>query len=242
MADELDTGITLGSLVTEDPSRARVLEALGLDFCCGGGHTLAEACAQAGLDPQTVLRMLRATPGAAAGADAAAEPDIRTLSLTELADHIETTHHAYLRAELPRARALAARVVAAHGAGHAELAGIERTLADLAEELVPHMDKEEGILFPAVRMLERGNGLAGFPFGSLANPLRVMEADHEAAGEALRRLRELSGGYAVPPDGCESYRALYGALAALETDLHRHIHEENNELFRRARELERQPA
>ncbi len=235
MSGILTTETTLGALVAEDPGRAELLESLGLDYCCGGGRSVGDACAQAGLDPQAVLRLLAAAPG---GTERRAEVDIRALSLAELADHIEATHHRRLRADLPRVNALAAKVLAAHGTRHPELAELAQVLADLSEELMAHMNKEERILFPAVRGIERSGRPANVCFLSIAQPIGVMEAEHEAAGRALGRLRALSAGYEAPADACESYRALYAALGEIEQDLHVHIHKENNELFRRARDLE----
>ncbi len=221
---------TLGGLVAGNPARAAVLESLGLDFCCGGARTLAAACAEAGLDAATVARLLAAPP--VAGAAAAAEPDLKAMPLTGLVDHIEATHHAWLRRELPSLQAQAAKVRAAHGPRHPELAEAAEVLAALAEELDAHLAKEEQILFPAIRALEGGG--PGLPTcGGLQNPIRVMEMEHDEAGEALRRLRELTGGHQPPPDACATLRGWCAGLAALERDLHRHIHKENNVLFPR---------
>ncbi len=223
---------TLGDLVAENPARAAVLEALGLDFCCGGGRALADACREAGLDPATVARMLARPPIAAAAA--AAEPDVRRLTLTDLVDHLEQTHHAYLREALPRLAALAAKVHDVHGAKHPQLVEMRDVLRGLIAEIEMHLGKEEEVLFPAIRMLERTRGAAEFHCGHLSNPIRVMEHEHEQAGAALARLRDLSSGYASPADACATFRAYYEELEQLERDLHRHIHKENNVLFPRA--------
>lgn len=237
--DKVNSDRTLGDLVAENADRALLMESLGLDFCCGGGRTLAQACQAAGLDAPTVARLLANPPRRQdAGAAGAAEPDLRGMTLTALVNHIEQTHHVYLREQLPRLRRIAAKVREVHGAGHGELVEIEQVFNALAGELELHLGKEEQILFPAVRTLELTHGSVGFHCGSLANPIHVMEMEHDAAGEALARLRELSDGYAVPADACETYRAYYEGLAALERDLHRHIHKENNVLFPRAVALE----
>jgi len=228
----LDTNRTLGDLVTENPARAAVLEALGLDYCCGGGRPLHRACAEAGLDVATAARLLAAPPVTAAIA-ADAEPDPRALSLAALVDHIEATHHAWLKAELPRLRRLAAKVRSAHGGRHAELHEVTDILEGLAGELELHLGKEEGILFPAIRAMDAAAGAIDMHCGSIVNPIRVMEHEHDEAGHALSRLRELSGDYRVPDDGCGTWREFYAGLVALERDLHRHIHKENNVLFPR---------
>jgi regulator of cell morphogenesis and NO signaling len=235
MMERLNPDRTLGDLVTENPARAAVFEALGLDFCCGGDQPLAAACLAAGLDPATVARLLERPP--TAGPEASPEPDLQRLSLTELADHIEQTHHVFMRRALPRLAQLAAKVSAAHGAGHPELPTMQDVLANLTAEIELHLDKEEQILFPAIRSLESTRGAAEFHCGHLSNPIRVMEHEHDQAGAALERLRSLSQGYVLPADACETYRAFFQELEALERDLHRHIHKENSVLFPRTLEL-----
>jgi regulator of cell morphogenesis and NO signaling len=231
---------TLGELVAELPTRAGVLEALGLDFCCGGAQPLEVACREAGLDPATVARLLDRPPIAAAGGDTA-EPDVRAMSLTELVDHIESTHHVFMKEALPRLAGLAAKVSAAHGPNHPEVRGMQEVLAALTGEIEMHLGKEEQMLFPAIRSLDETRGAAAFHCGHLSNPVRVMEFEHDQAGEALARLRELSGGYALPADACGTFQAYYAGLQELERDLHRHIHKENNVLFPRALELAGDP-
>ena len=125
-----------------------------------------------------------------------------------------------------------------HGGHHPELARAARCLEALDADLRPHLEKEERILFPYVRALETGQGPAGCCFGTVQNPIRAMEAEHDQAGELLRELRELTGGYAPPQDACASYRSLLMGLRSLEEDLHLHIYLENHLLFPGAVELE----
>jgi regulator of cell morphogenesis and NO signaling len=186
----------------------------------------------AGLDPATVARLLERAPAASPGETP--EPDLQRLSLTELADHIEQTHHVFMKRALPRLAQLAAKVSAAHGAGHPELLAMQDVLANLTAEIELHLDKEEKILFPAIRSLESTRGAAEFH-----SMIQVMEHEHDQAGAALERLRSLSQGYALPADACETYRAYFQELEALEHDLHRHIHKENSVLFPRTLELSR---
>jgi regulator of cell morphogenesis and NO signaling len=218
---------TLGELVAEAPGRAAVLDRLGLDYCCHGQRTLADACTEAGLEHDAVAAALVA---------AVPEPVDHPTEPAALADHIEATHHAYLHAELPALDALAAKVVGVHGERHPELAEVHRLIVALRADLEPHLLKEERVLFPAVRALV--DGASDFPFGTVQNPIRMMSMEHDRAGELLAALRDASGGYRVPEDGCASYRSLYERLAALEADTHRHIHLENNVLFPAAVALE----
>jgi len=159
-----------------------------------------------------------------------------------LINYILDTHHAYTKAEITRLTALTAKVCAAHGERHPELLRVSALFQQLCADLQPHMLKEEMILFPYIMQLEaaarRGGPALHPPFGTVNNPVRMMMYEHDAAGLLLRQLRAAAGDYAVPPDACLSYRTLYEALAALEQDLHQHIHLENNLLFPRASVLE----
>jgi len=220
---------TLGDLVAEVPSRATVLERLGLDYCCHGDRSVADACATAGLDPAAVAAELDQPAPATAPADHPTDP-------AALVDHIEATHHAYLHAELPELEVLADKVANVHGARHAELADVRRLVAALRADLEPHLLKEERVLFPAIRALM--TGAREFPFGTVQNPIRMMRLEHDQAGDLLAELRTVTGGYAVPDDGCASYRSLYERLVALESDTHVHIHLENNVLFPEASAIE----
>jgi regulator of cell morphogenesis and NO signaling len=227
----------VGALVAERPGRAHVFERLGIDYCCNGATPLAEACARRSLDVDRVVAEL-AESDLREMNQSYDEIDFFAIAAGELADHIVETHHAFLRSELPRLFDLMKKVLAAHGERHSELSYLTDIFADLRQELESHMIKEERVLFPLVKQLEAAR--APFPIhcGSVENPIRVMEHEHETVGSALSRIRELTGNYHAPADGCASFRALYEGLARLESDLHQHIHKENNILFPRAALLE----
>jgi regulator of cell morphogenesis and NO signaling len=222
---------TLAALVTADPGAARVLEQHSLDYCCGGQRTLGSACTAAGVDPDEVMRALSALDD---------EPEVEWTSMGPgaLVDHLEITHHRYLRHELPRLSDLVAKVEAVHGERHPELSDVRLVFDELRVDLEPHLMKEERILFPMIRELESPDTAPSFHCGTLANPIRVMCGEHDLVGALLARLRQLTGGYEVPADGCASYRALYDSLAQLEADTHMHVHKENNVLFPAVIELE----
>lgn len=225
---------TVGSIVTQHPSLSRVFEQAGIDYCCGGKIPLADVCRKQGLDPQQILAQLEAAAAGTGGAGA----DPRQMSLTELADHIVATHHAYLKMELPRLEAMTTKVARVHGDGDARLPQVNQVFLGLQQEMTSHMDKEEQILFPLIRELEASATAPTFHCGSLANPVRVMEMEHDQAGGALAKLRELTDGFTPPDWACNTYRAMLDALAHLEHDLHEHVHKENNILFPRAIALE----
>jgi len=219
--------ITLGTLVSERISRSRVLEQYGLDYCCGGKTALGEACREKGVDAQEVLTALTASDTKDTQEDVT---DWRKASLTELANHIEATHHAYLKQEFPRLTELSTKVAGVHSENHPELVKVAEAFAVMKIELTNHMAKEEQVLFPVIREVEASRH-AGSHCGSVENPIRVMEQEHIIAGQALIKLRKLTNEYQPPEDGRSSYQALYAGLADLEYDLHQHIHKENSILF-----------
>jgi regulator of cell morphogenesis and NO signaling len=225
----------IGEIVLEAPATMPVFEALNIDYCCGGQRTLAEACLHAGRELREVQARL-----ATLATKPAAEPDPKVwqrASLTALMDHIETTHHAFTRSELSRVAPLMAKVLEAHGGNHPELNRIAQCFQAMDQDLRPHLDKEEQILFPFVRGLEAGNPATPC-FGTVQNPIRAMQNEHEQVGDILRELRSLTLDYTPPEDACASYRSLLMGLRNLEEDLHLHIHLESNLLFPRAIELE----
>jgi len=231
---------TVGEIVAAHPLLARIFEGVGIDYCCGGKRSLAAACAARGLDATTLVLTL--TAAAQLPRDAGAAVDPAKMSLTELADHIEATHHAYVKSELPALLEKAERVATKHGWRDARLPEVAATVGALHDEMFSHMMKEEQILFPMVREIERGAADASAHCGTIANPIRVMEAEHENAGGAIARLRELTDGFTPKPDDCNTHRALLAGLAQFEADLHLHVHKENNVLFPRALAREGQMA
>jgi regulator of cell morphogenesis and NO signaling len=225
----------VGSWVAEKPQRSRVFEALKIDYCCGGKVSLEEACRKRRLDPEEVVRMIRDSD-ADAGPSPMADADAMTLS--ELADHIEQTHHAFLRDELPRLDFMTDKVARVHGDHDPRLHRVRAAFVDLRRELEPHMMKEERILFPMVRQLEASGSGPEPHGGTVANPIRQMEHEHDQAGEALAILREATDDFVPPEWACNTYRAMLDALQRLEGDMHIHVHKENNVLFPKAIELE----
>ena len=164
--------------------------------------------------------------------------DTAGMSLTELIDHIERTHHAYLRSELSRLDTILEMIASAHGDKDPRLPRVRNTFLALAAELSSHLMKEERILFPLVRQLEASDTVPMFHCGTLANPIRQMQLEHDDLGSALGRLRELTDGFTAPEWASDSHRAVLDALAHLESDTHQHTQKENNVLFPRALEME----
>lgn len=224
----IDPRRPIGELVAERISRASVCERFGIDYCCHGGQSLERACDTLGLDLNRVLSEFAASDDHPPQLD---EMDYRAMSLAHLADHIEATHHAFMRQELPRLQELVAKVAETHGNNHPEFHELKAVYREFREEIESHLMKEERILFPMIRQLEAATTLPSFHCGSVRNPIRVMEHEHDTAGTALARMRELTRGFTAPSDTCASCQALMDRLSKLERDLHRHIHKENNILF-----------
>ncbi|MCU0549004.1 MAG: iron-sulfur cluster repair di-iron protein [Leptolyngbya sp. Prado105] len=227
---------TVGAIVRDCPELSRLFEQANVDYCCGGKKTLEEACRQRGLDPQAFLTQLQDY----ATQEPVAEVNLVELSLSELVDHIERIHHAYLHAELPRLEKLVTKVATAHGDKEPRLSQIKDVFLALSAELGLHLMKEEQVLFPMIRQLESSTDLPTFHCGSLANPVHRMEFEHDDAGLALAKLRQLTDDYTPPVWACNTYRAMLDALATFEQDMHQHVHKENNVLFPRAIALEQE--
>lgn len=220
----------VGDIVTAHPDLARLLDLMGIDYCCGGRQALAATCLRRGLEVGLTLALLRQAATAVAGTPE--EPDAGAMRLDELADHIEATHHAYTRAELPRLLELAQRTASRHGEADPRLTTLVADLRTFTADLLDHLEKEEAALFPLVRRIARGDAPPSVR-ALLALPLRQMEAEHQEAGETLARLRALTDDFTPPADACATHRALLAGLAAFEADLHRHVHKENSILFPR---------
>ncbi|HET9012858.1 MAG TPA: iron-sulfur cluster repair di-iron protein [Gemmatimonadaceae bacterium] len=235
MSQPLDA--IVGDIVAADYRTAGVFEQFGIDFCCGGRRSLGEACRTASADPADVVRALTAL-----SPHHVDDTDVTRWPVARLIDHIVSVHHAYVRAALPRIVGYLAKLQEAHGARHPELARVASVFDQVSVDLVQHMLKEEQVLFPYVRELaehaEETGDMQPSPFGTVLNPIRMMEREHREAADELGTIRELTNGYTVPEDGCTTYTVSMAELARFEQDLHRHVHLENNVLFPKAIQLE----
>lgn len=230
--------MTVREIALEMPQTTRVFEQFKIDYCCGGRKPIAEACDRAGVDAKDVIEKLEAL----FTSDVPQDAWIGNASLHELISHIIDKHHVFTKSELRSLAPLMDKVARVHGENHPELSELKTAFEDLSADLFSHMMKEEEMLFPFVEGLERSKdqGLPTpmSPFGTVRNPIRVMMSEHDVAGDLLRKMRSLSNDYTPPADACPSFTGLYFRLAELESDLHQHIHLENNVLFPRAVELE----
>lgn len=237
----INVATTVRDLAVTMPGATRVFEKLGIDYCCGGNRTLADACVKANVPLEEVTASLAQT-------DLPNDElhDWQATSMTALIHHIVEKHHTFTKTELPRLAKLMNKVCAVHSELHPELLKLKAAFLSLKDELEPHLLKEEQVLFPYLTNLEEAlaqqSPVPHAFFGTVQNPVRMMNIEHDTAGELLAEMREITNDYEVPAEACMSYQALYQALTELEADLHQHIHLENNLLFPKAISTEREVA
>ena len=229
---------TVRDIAIEQPASIRVFDKYGIDYCCGGRRPLAQVCEERNLQVDELLAAIND----AASHQQSTGPDWMTLPLAAICNHVVRTHHNYIRAELPRLRFLAQKVVTRHGSDHPELPEIQHLVDEIGNDLISHLEKEESMLFPYISNLEINFATCGPTSfgcsGSVRNPIRVMMAEHDGAGEIMARIRKLTHDYTAPLGACPTYLGFYQALLDFEQDLHQHVHLENNILFPRAIDLE----
>jgi len=241
MYETIKKTATVRELLRIYPNTRRVFERFGVDYCCGGGRDLKSAADQAKVPVETLMMALASELEAPVPGQQP-ERDWNALTATELVEHILERHHAFMKEQLPRVDGLLDKVLKVHVAHRQMLTALQKTFHELNDEIEDHLLKEENILFPLILQWDdHANGKCPAPVahcGTVRNPIRKMEYEHDSAGSALARLRELTGNYMPPADACPTFRALYEGLQAIEADLHQHIHLENNYLFPKAVELE----
>ncbi|MCF8258869.1 MAG: iron-sulfur cluster repair di-iron protein [Flavobacteriales bacterium] len=235
---ETTTSKTIGEMVAENYRTAPVFKKYGIDFCCKGGRSIEDACAQKGMDPNPLLADLERVAERPAGD----VPDYNTWPLDRLADHIEKVHHSYVENASLEMRPFLDKVCNVHGDHHPVLFEIRREFYACAGELAQHMKKEELILFPQIRKMAQavasGGTIPPAPFGTVRNPIAMMMEEHEIEGDRFERISELTEGFNPPEWACNTFRVTYSLLKEFQDDLHAHIHLENNILFPKAVEME----
>lgn len=235
--NDAGTGETVGQIAAKDIRKAEVFKKLGIDFCCGGKKSLKQVCEEKGLELVAVESALENV-----NATAKISENFDRWNSDFLADYIYNKHHQYYYDEAPVIGELLTKVVGHHGEKYPELQEVYRLFVALVQELNAHFAKEEKILFPFIKALVRAKQTGSLEElanqFSIAGPVQMMEADHDAAGEILGELSEVTNNYTAPAGACNSFQFLYRKLSELEDDLHQHIHLENNILFPKALALE----
>ncbi|MBI2429851.1 MAG: iron-sulfur cluster repair di-iron protein [Ignavibacteriales bacterium] len=231
---------TIKEIVTQNFRAASVFEKYSLDFCCKGGVTIADACKEKQIDPAKVVADLHTLNDATNGS----HQRFNQWDVDFLTTYIISNHHEYVRQAIPALRAHTQKVASVHGERHPEMKKVADLFGVVANEMISHMHKEEHILFPYIITLglssKEKKFSSGSPFGTVRNPIRMMEQEHESAGSLMYEIRDLTGDYTIPGDACTTYRVTLKELQEFEHDLHQHVHLENNILFPKAVLLEEQ--
>lgn len=227
----------VGDWVKERPLSSQIFQKLNIDYCCGGKRTIKEACEKSGIDADTLINQLELLENKTATIPGL---DFNSMSLSFLSDYIYEVHHKYLYEKLPEIDGLVNKVTAKHGDKYNWLAELSQLFFALKNDLEGHLPKEEQILFPYIKAMEQ-NGLSNRPpFQTIQNPLSVMHAEHDEAGEILHRIRVITSDYTPPVDACNSHLAMLALLKNLDDNLIQHIHLENNILFPKSEKMESQ--
>lgn len=237
---EVQKNQNIGELVARDYRTASVFKKYGIDFCCQGNRSIDDACIAKNIDVDNVLNNLNSIhPN-----NNSVGIDFQSWPLDLLADYIEKTHHRYVEDKSPELIAYLEKICEVHGKNHTELYEINELIQQTVANLAQHMKKEELVLFPYIRKMEKakrtGELLQKPSFGSIQNPINQMESEHSAEGDRFRDIETLSNNYTPPEDACNTYRVTYALLKEFQDDLHLHIHLENNILFPKAIQLEKQ--
>ncbi|WP_106916090.1 iron-sulfur cluster repair di-iron protein [Chryseobacterium aurantiacum] len=229
----------IGNIVAEDFRTAAIFKRHGIDFCCKGGRTIEEACSNKKMDPEKIYEELETLPK-----NEAITIDFNSWPLDLLADYIEKTHHRYVEEKTPILQAFLEKLCKVHGERHPELFEINALFNESAQDLAAHMKKEELILFPFVRNMIKtkisGGNLVQPVFGTVENPVNMMQHEHTVEGDRFRKIAEITNEYQPPADACNTYKVAFAMLQDFENDLHKHIHLENNILFPKAIQLEKE--
>jgi regulator of cell morphogenesis and NO signaling len=229
--------LTIAECVANNYQTAAVFKKHQIDFCCGGKISIEEACKKANVDEQSLLQELDEVTQQKPQENAAEAYELDTL-----ADYIVKTHHRYVREKLPEIEPFLNKVVRVHGHRHPELIKVQENFQAVKDELLSHMPKEENVLFPYIKQMTGANKdstqFKPPAFGTIKNPIKMMEMEHETAGNGFKEIREITNDLTPPHDACNTYRVTYFLLDEFENDLHRHIHLENNVLFPKAIKLE----
>jgi len=216
---------TLANIVRTHHPAAGVFEKYHLDFCCKGKRPLAEACVEAGIPVESVVKDL----------EAVIQKDdsmvINENDAVQLIGRILLKHHFYVRQSVPAIKYHLQKVVTKHGERYPHMAEVYSLFVETAEELMQHMQKEEMILFPRIQQVYHAAPHQHLPPNFLSGPIAVMESEHTHAGENLYAIRKLLNNYSAPEDACTTHRLVIDELKAFEEDLHQHVHLENNVLF-----------
>ncbi|HAF28076.1 MAG TPA: iron-sulfur cluster repair di-iron protein [Bacteroidales bacterium] len=235
---EINSKTIVGEIVKDNFRVAKLFDQNKIDYCCNGGVPLIDACNKANIDINKLLPEIISiveTP----------DPDskyLEGLQLDDLCEYIVKRHHSYVNDNIPFLTKNLQKISDVHGSNHPELVEVYKMFKEASENLTLHMKKEELILFPYIKKLVQSISkdlIDKSEFGKIIAPISQMEIEHQIEGERFEKISQLTKSYSTPDDGCNTYNSTMKALQEFENDLHRHIHLENNILFKKAIELEK---
>lgn len=230
--------LKIADVVSENIKAADIFKKYGIDFCCGGGISIAKACEKKNISPEELMFELKSLDDKILPSQ-----NFNKWELDFLIDYIINTHHVYVLEAIELLDAYTSKVAKVHGEQHPPVVAIQDLFNTMKVELLNHLQKEERVLFPYIKQLvkskKENSPVAAAHFGTVQNPISIMEAEHESAGDIMKEIAALSMDYTPPEWACNTFKALYAKLQEFEQDLHLHVHLENNILFPKAIELEK---
>ena len=239
---KLQANTLVSDIVAENYNTAAIFSKYKIDFCCNGNRSLATVTEKKGISLEEVLADLENQMKTKEDMSAL----YQSWNIDFLSDYVVETHHAYVEKNIPVIKQYVDKISKVHGDRHPELLEVRELFFGSADDLTTHMKKEELILFPFFRKLaklKKEGGVYEKPtFGTVENPIEMMHHEHDAEGERFRKIAELTDNYTPPADGCTTYRVAFSMLKEFEADLHKHIHLENNILFKKGIALEKELA
>jgi regulator of cell morphogenesis and NO signaling len=222
---------TIGQIVADDYRAAAIFKRAGIDFCCGGNKSLESACKEKNIETEKLEIEIHAL----ALSTPSQQYDFKNWDLGFLADYIMNTHHKYVLKTLPELVFYTQKIANVHGENHSELVVIASLFTQINNELLQHLKNEEEVLFPAIKEVLKNNSTAAK--ATIKSTIQLLSGEHEFAGGAMDKINDITKGYTVPADGCNTYQVAFKLLEAFEDDLHLHVHLENNILFPKALNL-----
>jgi regulator of cell morphogenesis and NO signaling len=228
---------TLAAIVTNDHAAVAVFERYDLDFCCKGKRSLAEACMEKGIPLDKITAELEQLQAPSS----TKRMPFSEMNAGQLVSYILVHHHFYVKQAMPTILTHLQKVASKHGDRFPYMKKVFELFTIVSEEMTLHMQKEEHILFPRIKevgfQFEKQDHIS-VPEGFISAPVKVMEMEHEHAGELLYEIRTLTSNYTAPPDACTTFQVSLAELKEFEEDLHEHVHLENNLLFPMAEKMQ----
>jgi len=236
-----DFNKTVSDIVRLDFRTAEVFKKYGIDYCCSEGMSLLETCTSRNIDYNTILKDLEL---ATRMISISSSLPFHQWKIDFLIDYIVNVHHAYMRIAIPDIEASLVSFMEDHQEAMPELYRLLILFRELSDLVIKHSRHEEEIIFPYIRQIEathRRREVYGNLFvRTLRKPLSHIEKEHESIASILSEIRSGTNGYACPANACASLDAIYHKLKEFHNDMIHHTHLEEDILFPRAVELERE--